>query len=149
MASRDLKFLVGGVLLCTLGGSTLLAADDERSGFGILPSCNELAPNVEDVQDEAVLSRQDIREEMLKIRMDHEEWEEQRDALKLQCLNAKGQERSQCLQNGQALKEQQQAMQTRLKSLHEKLAVMRREQNHNSQASGITPPVAEPVSAQR
>jgi len=146
MQRRYLKCVIGGFLLCTIGSPIALAAEDSGNSFGFLPSCTALSPNVDDIQEEAALSRQDIREEMLKIRADHEEWEEQRDALKLQCLNAKGQDQSQCLVNGRALKEQQQAMQARLKTLHEKLAVMRRD-HHGAEASNSAPPVARPVAA--
>lgn len=69
--------------------------------------------------------RREFREEAQTIRAEHEDLEMERDRLKSQCMDAKGQERANCHEQWEALKQKQEALHVRIMNLHEKMQAER------------------------
>lgn len=69
--------------------------------------------------------RREFREEAQAIRTEHEDLELERDRLKSQCMDAKGQERTSCHDQWQILKSKQEVLHQRIMSLHERMQAER------------------------
>ncbi|MFY9287731.1 MAG: hypothetical protein WAO98_04435 [Alphaproteobacteria bacterium] len=70
------------------------------------------------------MARQEFREEMEGIRSEHAAVEAERDHLKIQCMNAKGQERTVCHDKFRTLKQRRNAVHDRIMTLHNKMEAM-------------------------
>lgn len=74
---------------------------------------------VEHGDGDEYVERRDLREEREKIRAAFEDLETERDQLKIQCMDAKGQERSECRAKWQAFHQRKLALHKRVIALHE------------------------------
>lgn len=97
-----------------------------------------------DELEQRSMERQEIREEMLKIRAEHEELDDECDQIKIHCLNAKGQDHSECRKKWNSLHQRQEALHERMKNLHEKILAAREEyrsatSQHSSAATREAP----------
>ncbi len=90
-------------------------------------SAQSPTPPTEDEIGAHNMARQEVREEMQKIRDEHENLEAQHDQLKTQCMNSKGQDRTDCQQKWQTLREQREALHGRIMALREKMDAARAE----------------------
>jgi len=82
--------------------------------------------------------RQEFREENHKIRAEHEELETERDVLKTQCMDAKGQDQVSCHEKGKLLKQKFDALHERIRILHDKMTAERNAHTTSEEGSSST-----------
>jgi len=68
------------------------------------------------------MQRQQYREEMQRIRAEHEQLESERDTLKATCMNAKGQDHTDCLRKWSEWHQKRDALHQRMQNLHQHAA---------------------------
>jgi Spy/CpxP family protein refolding chaperone len=89
--------------------------------------------------------RRELREEREKIRAEHEELQAEHDRLKAHCMDAKGQDRSDCVTQMKALHEKREALHERMKALHEKIEAEHAKGGHGSHPMQASPTSAPPA----
>ena len=79
------------------------------------------------------VNRQQFREEMERIRKEHEEIEADEDKLLDKCVNVSSAQAAQCQQEKQALHERREKLHERMHALHEKMEAERKEHQEERQ----------------
>ncbi|MDX2028451.1 MAG: hypothetical protein SFW62_07425 [Alphaproteobacteria bacterium] len=73
------------------------------------------------LREEQRIERKEFREAIGRMRGEHEELMAERDRLKMQCMNVKGQERAECQAKSQGLREKSKALHERRMELNQKI----------------------------
>jgi ElaB/YqjD/DUF883 family membrane-anchored ribosome-binding protein len=87
--------------------------------------------------DDETFEHQEFREEMARIRKEHEDLEAARDKLLDKCVNVSREQAEECNKERQELRERQAALHERTHAFHEKMRAAHRE----------TPPLTPPAEA--
>jgi hypothetical protein len=82
-------------------------------------------PDNEQSWREHFAEHRDIRELRQQLRHEHDELEAEHESLRIECINAKGQDHSACQQKWHDLHQRKEALDARIHALHERATQMR------------------------
>jgi hypothetical protein len=114
---------LAGLIVCAIGVCAVVPTAFAQGIPGATPAQNDLMQPAQPGGgwSNEKFERQEFREEMEKIRHEHEELEAARDKLLDQCVNVTGDKAADCEKQKQALHDWHDRLHDRLRLLHEKM----------------------------